>query len=248
MTNIVPFTYGTHDVRTVVIDGEPWFVLADLTRVLDLRQFRTDRLDDALIRNHPIPDRLGRTQQATIVSEPGMYEVVIRSDKPEAAAFRRWITGTVLPQIRKTGSFGVRELSRLELIDLARESEVARIAAEERVAELAPKAKSFDLFLGSAGDMSVNEAAKVLCRDHGIQTGEQRLFAFMQKIGWIYRDGKGKPIPYQAQVDAGRLVAKARWYTDEGTGEQVATTPQVRVTAKGLDALRAKLAKLTAVT
>ena len=92
-------------VRVVTLDGEPWFVLADLTKALGLTQFRTDRLDDGVIRNHPIPDRLGRVQNPTIVSEPGMYEVVLRSDKPEAVAFRRWLTSTVLPEIRKTGSY-----------------------------------------------------------------------------------------------------------------------------------------------
>lgn len=80
-------------VRTLSIDGEPWFVLADLARVLGIRQVSrlASRLDDALRLTHPIVDSLGRTQQATIVSEAGMYEVVIRSDKAEAVAFRRWI-------------------------------------------------------------------------------------------------------------------------------------------------------------
>ena len=62
MNDVIPFAYGNHPVRTLTINGEPWFVLADLTRVLGLRQFRADRLDDALIQNHPILDSLGRTQ------------------------------------------------------------------------------------------------------------------------------------------------------------------------------------------
>ena len=105
MSAVETFVYGTADVRTVTIDGEPWFVLADLTRALGITQFRTDRLSDDLIRNHPIADRIGRSQMVVLVSEPGMYEVVIRSDKPEAAAFRGWITRDVLPSIRRTGSY-----------------------------------------------------------------------------------------------------------------------------------------------
>ena len=101
MSEIIPFTYEGSAVRTLLIDGEPWFVLSDLVRVLGLKQYRADRLDDGMIRNHPIVDSLGRTQQAIIVSEAGMYEVVIRSDKPGAVAFRRWITTEVLPSIRK---------------------------------------------------------------------------------------------------------------------------------------------------
>ncbi len=140
-----------------------------------------------------------------------------------------------------------KELSRLELIELAREAELSRMAAEDRnvqlsgqVAQLEPKARTFDLFLGASGDYSVGEAAKILSRDHGINIGERRLFAFMEQSGWVYRV-KGRPIPYQARVDSAHLVAKARWYTDDETGEQVAATPQVRVTAKGLDSLRGKL-------
>lgn len=108
--NIVPFNYRDHEVRTLIIDGEPWFVLADLARVLGIADVQrlNSRLDDGVRQTHPIQDRLGRTQNATIVSEVGMYEVVIRSDKPEATAFRRWITAEVLPSIRKTGSYGVQ--------------------------------------------------------------------------------------------------------------------------------------------
>lgn len=108
MSGIEKFDFGGREVRIVLIDGEPWFVLADLCAVLGISDVSIvrRRLDDALCQTHPIEDRLGRAQQATIVSEPGMYEVVIRSDKPEAANFRRWITGEVLPTIRKTGSYG----------------------------------------------------------------------------------------------------------------------------------------------
>jgi len=247
--DLMPFDYDGQAIRTVLIDNEPWFVLADLARVLDISDVSrlASRLDDGVRQTHPIPDTLGRTQQATIVNEAGMYEVVIRSDKPGAVTFRRWITGTVLPTIRKTGSFSPRELSRLELIDMARDSELGRIAAEDRavelsgqVAELTPKARTWETFLSSSGDYSVNEAAKVLSRDHGILTGQGRLFAFMEKLGWIYRDAKNKPVPYQTQIDNGRLVAKAQFHHHPETGEVVADAPQVRVTVKGLEALRSK--------
>ena len=95
---------------TITIDGEPWFALADLCAVLGLRQFRTDRLADDVIRNHPILDTLGRRQSTTIVNESGMYEVVIRSDKPEAVAFRRLgiLQGNNLPYQRYAHHFEVK--------------------------------------------------------------------------------------------------------------------------------------------
>ena len=100
-TNIIPFSYADHPVRVIQINGELWFVLTDLCRVLDLSTPAkvVARLDDGVTQTHPINDSLGRIQQTTIVSEAGMYEVVIRSDKPEAVAFRRWVTHEVLARM-----------------------------------------------------------------------------------------------------------------------------------------------------
>jgi anti-repressor protein len=251
MTELMPFDYEGQTVRTVLIDGEPEFVAADVCRVLEHSNpsAAVSGLDDDE-RGLRIVETPSGNQQMVTITEAGLYSLIIRSRKPEAKAFRRWITHTVLPQIRKTGSYGVapvRELTRLELIEIAREAELGRLAAEEQVAELTatnaelePKAKTFDTFLSTKGDYSVGEAAKILSREHGILTGEKRLFAFMLQLGWIYRDAKRKPVPYQAQVDNGRLVAKARFWFNSETGEPVADAPQVRITAKGLDALRQK--------
>ncbi|MGV9744630.1 BRO family protein [Rhodococcus zopfii] len=162
---VTPFQYGDNAVRTIAIDGEPWFVLADLTAVLGLRQFRTDRLEDGLIRNHPILDSLGRTQNATIVSEAGMYEVVIRSDKPEAATFRRWITAEVLPTIRKTGGYGTAPaLTEDEIVAQALAITTRKVEAlTAQVAELEPKADLADTYLTSQGGARlVREVAKML--------------------------------------------------------------------------------------
>lgn len=121
-TTSAPALYRYDDqtaVRVVTIDAEPWFVLGDLTRALGIAQFRADRLDEGWIQNHPIPTACG-VQSVRIVSEPGMYEVVLRSDKPEAVGFRRWLTGTVLPDIRKTGSYNAAPaLTGPELMALA---------------------------------------------------------------------------------------------------------------------------------
>lgn len=106
MTAVNIFNYADQQVRVVPLDGESWFVLSDLCSVLELTTPArvAERLDRAGVSQTHISSG-GQRRQLTIVNEPNMYEVVIRSDKPQAVAFRRWITGTVLPSIRKTGSY-----------------------------------------------------------------------------------------------------------------------------------------------
>lgn len=247
MSHLTPFNYQDQPVRVVTIDGEPWFVLADLVSILGFARSASavaERLDDGVRQTYPILDSLGRTQQATVVSEAGMYEVVIRSDKPEAAAFRRWITGEVLPSIRKRGGYLTPEATEAALTD---PDFIIRLATElkterARVAELTPKAEAFDGFISTVGDLSLNEAAKEIART-GVLTGEKRLRSALMVWGWMYRDTTGKPRAYQAQIDNGRLAEKAQWHFHPETGEKVLDTPQVRMTAKGMEAARQRLTK-----
>jgi anti-repressor protein len=239
------FDFHKHPVRVVMVDGEPWFVLADICRALGLTRGPAqvaERLDDGVRQPYPITDGLGRTQNAIVVSESGMYEVVIRSDKPDAVAFRRWITGRVLPAIRKTGSYSEypaapRQLpSKKELAQWVVEAEERAERAESRVIELTPPAAAWNELADSAGDYSVADAAKVLSRDTSIDIGERRLFSFMSAEGWIFkRDGRWRA--YQAQVDLSRLVEKVN-QPFMRNGEMFAPAPTIRITPKGLARLQ----------
>ena len=236
MNDVIPFAYGDHPVRTLTIDGEPWFVLADLARVLGLRQFRADRLDDALIRNHPILDSLGRAQLAAIVSEPGMYEVVIRSDKPEAAAFRRWITSEVLPSIRKRGGYLTPEATEAALTDpdfiirLAAElktERAKRAAVEARVEADAPKVLFADAVATSQTDILVGDLAKIL-RGNGIQVGGTRLFRWLRESGYlIRREGTDYNSPTQRAMELGLFRVKETAVTHSDGHVTISKTPKV---------------------
>lgn len=239
------FEFHRHAVRVVVIDGQPWFVLADLCRVLGLSNpsMVADRLDPGDLSRTEVTDSLSRKQQSTIVTEAGMYEVVIRSEKPDAVAFRRWITGRVLPAIRKTGSYSqypaapTKLPSKKELAQWVVEAEERAERAEAQVIELAPSASAWNELADSAGDYAVADAAKVLSRDPNIDTGERRLFSFMAAEGWVFRRG-GRWRAYQSQVDCGRLVEKVgKPFWHEGRGEMVAPDPTIRITPKGVEAL-----------
>ncbi|MEE5994315.1 MAG: BRO family protein [Oscillospiraceae bacterium] len=101
------WNYGDNDVRILMIEDEPWLVLADVCRVLEIaRGARTaERLEEDEVRQTYITDSLGRQQLMTIISESGFYSVVLRSDKPQAKPFRKWVTSVVLPSIRKNGFY-----------------------------------------------------------------------------------------------------------------------------------------------
>lgn len=259
MSAVELFSYADTAVRVVLLDGEPWFVLADLCRVLGLDQVSRvkARLDDGVTSITPIADAMGRTQDATVVSEAGMYEVVIRSDKPQAVAFRRWITGTVLPEIRRTGSYGqpVLDLSdpiaaieaanarSQQAIEIAKSERAARIEAQAHAKALEAPAAAWSHMADSSGDYAVDDAAKVLTRDPAIKIGRGRLFSFMAAEGWIYRSrGTGRWKAYQTQVDCGRLVEKLGTpFLHEPTGEMRVPEPTIRITPKGLEELHKRL-------
>lgn len=104
------------EVRTTVIDGEPWFVAADVCRAIEIANSRdaVAKLDDDE-KGVGSTDTLGGKQKMQIVNEPGLYSLVLGSRKPEAKAFKRWITHEVIPAIRKTGSYQ-KPLSQLEIL------------------------------------------------------------------------------------------------------------------------------------
>lgn len=239
--SLIPFEYGGQQVRVIDRDGEPWFVLADLCKVLELAKPSrvAMRIADDMKGAHQVSTP-GGSQEMTIVNEPGMYEVVIRSDKPEAALFRRWITNEVLPSIRKTGSYSTTPaLTDDQIVAQALAITTARIESlTARLALAEPKAAAFDRWLSSNINYSVGHVAKALSMA-GVPTGRTRLFTKMQDLGWIFRNHQSQWEPYQAQVKTERLAVKLGSQLNTRTGEQFATVT-VRITPKGA----AKLATL----
>lgn len=142
MNELQVFRYQDNEVRTVGINGEPWFVLKDVCAVLGIADHKVvaRRLDEDEVCQTPLTDSLGREQETTIVNESGLYNVILRSDKPEVKPFRKWVTSEVLPSIRKTGGYGQKTLSPVEMfamqaqINLEQERRLA--AVENRQDEL----------------------------------------------------------------------------------------------------------------
>lgn len=130
-------------VRTAGTPQNPLFCLTDVCKALGLNASHVrERLDDGVVSTDTISDSLGRTQIANFVNEDGLYDVILDSRKPEAKAFRKWVTSEVLPSIRKTGSYGVPQTfaealmlaakQQMQIEDMQRNIE-ARKAEEQRL-------------------------------------------------------------------------------------------------------------------
>lgn len=241
MNAVELFTYRDAAVRTVLRYGEPWFVAADVCAVLDIANPRSSLalLDDDERDVHSV-DTLGGPQNAIVVNEPGLYSLILRSRKPEAKAFKRWITHEVLPAIRRTGRYEVQpalpQTYAAALRELAASvDERDRLAAE--VKELAPAAHSWQVLADGAGDYDLRAAAQMLSRDPAIEIGQNRLADLLRELRWV--DTRSRR-PYQSQIANGRLAVRIRTWTDPDTGED-RNTYQPRITPKGLEYLHKHL-------
>ena len=212
-------------VRTLNLNGEPWFVAVDVCSVLDLSNptIAVSRLDE----DERAKFNLGRQGDATIVNEPGLYTLVLGSRKPEAKAFKRWITHEVIPAIRKHGVYITDEKLKLfaehpELLDAlmkslyAAHAENLRHRAERQT--LLPKADYYDAFMDADGCTNLRTTAKEL-------NVQERWFArFLQQTGFLYRSPAGNLMPYA--IPRNRGLFRVRDYVRNGhSGAYTLITP-----------------------
>lgn len=246
-TDLTPFTFPAtgEPVRAIVDDDEFWFVATDVGTILGLTNVRSSiaLLDEDERGVHTMDTGAG-LREYTVISESGLYSLILRSRRPQAQEFKRWITREVLPSIRKTGAYAVPALSNRDLALMVIAEADRAALAEARVAELAPAASAWQALASANGDYSVADAAKILTRD-GIKTGERRLFTELWRLGWIYRGGDRRYRVKQTAVETGRLSELPSSHYHPRTGELVLDPPQVRVTVKGVADLRRVLGAKT---
>lgn len=248
MTALTTFSFpeSGDDIRTITVDGDPWFAAADVCKVLDIANPRdaVRTLDDDEVADHGVGST--DTLVLKVISEAGLYSLILRSRKPEAKAFKRWVTHDVLPTLRRTGQYEVAPVE-LNEIEVARRYVAAleeKQALTAKVAELEPAADAWYHLASANGDFSVADAAKILSRDPQITIGRDRLFTLMGQWGWVYRPGGfDRWRVYQTQIETGRLSELPSSHYHPRTGELVLDPPQVRVTAKGLQEIRTRLTK-----
>lgn len=244
MTDLTAFGFHGQSVRVVTDEhGEPWFVAKDVCTVLGIANTSdtVNRLDPDGVGTAEVIDSMGRPQMASTVSEPGLYELVFQSRRPEARDFRRWVTTDVLPSIRRTGQYGaVSHLTRSDLARMVIDSESAAAEAQARVLQLEAPARAWTALADAAGDYSLRDAAQILARDHGVTTGQNRLMDTLREWAWV----DAKDIPYQRVVDQGLLRSKVQSYEHPRTNVRALAKPQIRITTKGLERILTNLTEI----
>lgn len=227
------------EIRTVTKDNEPIFCLADVCKALEIKN-ATDvakRLDaDELTRLN----LGGQSGETNFVTESGLYAVILRSDKPNAKKFRKWVTSEVLPSIRKNGGYiaGQETLSDEELLAKAllvannkiaeRDALIARQQAV--IEEQKPKTIFADAVSASKTSILIGDLAKLICQN-GYQIGQKRLFAWMRDNGYLMKSGASYNMPMQRYVEQGLFEIKESSVGNPDGSVRITRT--TKVTGKG---------------
>lgn len=223
-------------IRTTMIDGQPFFVGKDVAEILGYANTR-----DAISRHVDNEDKgvakcdtLGGGQELNVINESGLYSLILASKLPGAKRFKRWVTAEVLPSIRKSGGYisGQETLSDDQLI--AKALIVAQRQLDERnrrIEEMRPKEIFADAVSASHSSIIVGELAKLISQN-GVSIGQNRLFAWMRENGYLIRkQGSSYNMPTQRSMEQGLFEIKERSITNGDGSIRVTKTPVV--TGKG---------------
>lgn len=228
MNKLQTFNYNNNAVRTIEKDGEPWFVLKDVCNVLSIGNAADvyNRLD-ADEKGVGQIDTLGGRQNVNIVNESGLYNVILRSDKPEAKPFRKWITAEVLPTIRQTGAYMTPQTIEQILTNpdtiISLATQIKELQA--KVEQDKPKVLFANAVETSHTSILIGDLAKLI-RQNGVEMGRDRLFKWLRDNKYLLRDN----MPSQRSMEMGLFEVKERTVcTPDGT--KATFTP--KVTGKG---------------
>ena len=234
MNEVQLFNFENHEVRSLLLNNEPWFVGKDVAEVLgyaNASKALKDHVEDEDKLNNDSLSSLGQ-RGGWLINESGLYSLILSSKLPSAKKFKRWVTSEVLPALRKTGQYQVKELSGQELMAKALiEAQNVLAAKDKQIEEMKPKALFADAVATSHTSILVGELAKIL-KQNGIEMGQKRLFAWLREKGYlIKRQGTDYNMPTQKSMDLGLFEIKEGSYVN-GSGVNI-TTKTPKVTGKG---------------
>ena len=225
-------------VRTAGTAEEPLFCAADLCRALGYNNGRdaiSRHCDEGDVVKRDTPTTSG-VQSMSFVNESGLYALIFGSKLESAKAFKKWVTSEVLPSIRKTGSYSVKNMSRKDLalmiIQQEEEMEVLRLENKkktDKLEEQKPKVVFADAIVGSKSSCLIGELAKIITQN-GYEIGQNRLFAWMRMNHYLGTVGEYYNIPCQKYLEMGLFELKKNVHSQNG---QMVTTITPKVTGKG---------------
>lgn len=221
-------------VRTIEQNGEPWFVAADVCRALEHSNvtMALDRLDDDEKAKFNLGLRGGDTG---CVNEPGLYSLVLGSRKPEAKAFKRWITHEVIPAIRKHGAYATDEMVErmlgdpdvmIKTLTALKEERAKNRQLTAKVEEDKPKVLFAESVSTAKTSILIGELAKLI-NQNGVDMGQQRLFKWMRDNGFLMKSGASYNLPTQRSMEMGLFEIKETTINNPDGSVRLTRTPKV---------------------
>lgn len=237
MNQLQQFMYGHQEMRTLNIDGEPWFVAKDVCEVLEIANptqaiNRLDTDERSML-------NIGRQGEANVVNEYGLYSLILGSRKPEAKQFKRWITHEVIPSIRKHGAYMTPQTIEqaitspdflIQLANKIKDEQTKNKLLEEKIEQDKPKVHFAESVEISKDSILIADLAKLL-KQKGVDIGEHRLYRFMREEGYLIKSGSEYNKPTQRSMDLGIFEIKTGYRS--GTGGVTKLTYTSKVTGKG---------------
>lgn len=221
------------DVRTVTINGDPWFVGKDVAAALGFTNPRDAISTHVFDEDKGVEsiDTLGGKQKMTVINESGLYALVFGSRLKSAQRFKHWVTSEVLPAIRRTGGYQMPAPQGKELLALAvLEAQKTIEAQNTEIERMKPKAIFADAVSASNSSILIGDLAKLL-RQNGVDTGQKRLFEQLRNEGYLMKTGSSRNMPTQRYVADGLFQIKETVISNpDGSVRMTKTT---KVTGKG---------------
>lgn len=221
--------FGT--IRTATVDDEPMFCLADVCKALEISN--PSKVAQRLDEDERTKLELGRQGETNFITESGLYAVILRSDKPNAKKFRKWVTQEVLPSIRKNGGYiaGQENMSDDELMAKALLVAQNKIAERDKQIErMKPKEIFADAVSASKDAILIGDLAKLISQN-GYRIGQNRLFDWLRKNGYLIKSGSSRNRPVQRYVEQGLFEVKETAINMPNGNVRTALT--TKVTGKG---------------
>ena len=242
MNDLITFNSSEFgEIRTIEADGAPWFVGRDVAAALGYQN------PQRAIRDHVDEEDKGVTEMVTpggrqavpIINESGLYSLIMSSKLPGAKRFKRWVTGEVLPSIRKSGLYATEKTVDailadpdvgIRLLTSLKEERVRRQQLESQARENAPKVLFHDAVGASDDTILIRDLAKLLAQNGVPNMGGTRLFSWLRDNGYLCKEGKSRNLPTQRSMEMG--LFRVRESVRIQNGESV-TDQTTRVTGKG---------------